>query len=92
MGSPGHHRYPRPIAALDHLEKRGASFITELDRIARDCEPGSRSDDVERALWDLVWAGQVTNDTFFPLLHLGQGRRGESGSGYLARSCGLRDP
>jgi ATP-dependent Lhr-like helicase len=50
-------------AMLDHLERRGASFFAELLAIA-----GSATErQVFDALWDLVWAGLVTNDTFNPL-------------------------
>lgn len=48
---------------LDHLEARGACFLVELQQIA----DGAKLVDVTRALWDLVWAGLVTNDTFLPL-------------------------
>jgi ATP-dependent Lhr-like helicase len=45
------------------LERRGASFYRELFAAA-----GGRSDrEVLDALWDLVWAGEVSNDTFAPL-------------------------
>jgi ATP-dependent Lhr-like helicase len=47
----------------DHLRTRGASFYRDLFAAA-----GGGSDrDVLDALWDLVWAGEVTNDTFAPL-------------------------
>ena len=46
-----------------HLGRRGASFYRELFTAS-----GGRSDrEVLDALWDLVWAGEVTNDTFAPL-------------------------
>ena len=46
-----------------HLARRGASFYREIHAAA-----GGGSDrDVLDALWDLVWAGEVTNDTFAPL-------------------------
>jgi ATP-dependent Lhr-like helicase len=46
-----------------HLRARGASFYREIFAAA-----GGGSDrDVLDALWDLVWAGEVTNDTFAPL-------------------------
>ncbi|HZM73417.1 MAG TPA: DEAD/DEAH box helicase, partial [Candidatus Polarisedimenticolia bacterium] len=46
-----------------HLARRGASFYREIHTAA-----GGGSDrDVLDALWDLVWAGEVTNDTFAPL-------------------------
>jgi len=47
----------------EHLAARGASFYRELHAAA-----GGGSDrEVLDALWDLVWAGEVTNDTFAPL-------------------------
>ncbi len=47
----------------NHLRQRGASFYRELYVAA-----GGGSDrEVLDALWDLVWAGEVTNDTFAPL-------------------------
>ena len=46
-----------------HLRRRGACFYRELFTAA-----GGRSDrEVLDALWDLVWAGEVTNDTVAPL-------------------------
>jgi ATP-dependent Lhr-like helicase len=67
-----------PVAQkiLDHLEQRGASFFAELQSIA-----GALADDTLAALWELVWAGLVTNDTFQPLRALDRprpppGRRG----------------
>jgi ATP-dependent Lhr-like helicase len=37
--------------------------------------PGALSLELEVALWDLVWAGQITNDTFAPLRALAGPRR-----------------
>jgi ATP-dependent helicase Lhr and Lhr-like helicase len=46
-----------------HLARRGACFYRELFAAT-----GGRSDrEVLDALWDLVWAGEVTNDTVAPL-------------------------
>ena len=46
-----------------HLRRRGACFYRELFTAS-----GGRGDrEVLDALWDLVWAGEVTNDTFAPL-------------------------
>ena len=46
-----------------HLKRRGACFYRELFTAS-----GGRGDrEVLDALWDLVWAGEVTNDTFAPL-------------------------
>jgi ATP-dependent Lhr-like helicase len=54
---------PRHEAIREHLRRRGASFYRELFAAA-----GGGSDrEVLDALWDLVWAGEVTNDTFAPL-------------------------
>jgi len=63
---------PSPLhqAILEHLQQRGASFTTSLPGA------GERADEVVRALWDLVWLGLVTNDTFAPLRSLGRVSRG----------------
>jgi ATP-dependent Lhr-like helicase len=50
-------------AMLDHLERRGASFFAELLHAAG---PANERETLD-ALWDLAWAGLVTNDTFAPL-------------------------
>src|SRR5437763_658155 len=51
----------------DHLQSRGASFFRDLYYAT-----GSSDEDaVLDALWDMVWAGEVTNDTFLPLRMLG---------------------
>ncbi len=43
----------------DHLGRHGASFFAELHEAFEGGLPGMALD----ALWDLVWAGEVTNDT-----------------------------
>ncbi|MEY6434221.1 DEAD/DEAH box helicase, partial [Thioalkalicoccus limnaeus] len=58
---------PVPAAILDRLERRGASFLVELDDAVRAAVPAATAADREAALWDLVWAGRITNDTFAPL-------------------------
>jgi len=51
----------------EHLQGRGASFFRDLYYAT-----GSSDEDaVLDALWDMVWAGEVTNDTFLPLRMLG---------------------
>jgi len=50
-----------------HLLQRGASFFRELQQASGEKDP----DAVLDALWDLVWAGEVTNDTYAPLRGLG---------------------
>jgi ATP-dependent Lhr-like helicase len=47
----------------EHLTHRGASFYRDIYTAAG----GGTDRDVLDALWDLVWAGEVTNDTFAPL-------------------------
>ncbi len=53
----------RHEAIRDWLERRGASFYREIYAAAG----GGTDREVLDALWDLVWAGEVTNDTFAPL-------------------------
>ncbi len=50
-----------------HLGARGASFFRDL---YNSCGGGDEEVMLD-ALWDLVWAGEVTNDTFAPLRMLG---------------------
>ncbi|MGW9551019.1 ATP-dependent helicase [Citricoccus zhacaiensis] len=80
---------PAHRALLDVLDGGGAWFFgqlaerartvlaaAEVTEVTRD-EPAPRvsSGDLLRALWDLVWAGLVGNDTFAPIRGLlGQGR------------------
>ncbi|NNF69572.1 MAG: DEAD/DEAH box helicase, partial [Acidimicrobiia bacterium] len=55
-----------------HLADRGASFWRDLYAAAEGGDPQQVLD----ALWDLVWAGEVTNDTMAPLrAFLGKRRR-----------------
>jgi ATP-dependent Lhr-like helicase len=66
----------------DHLAARGASFYRDIlaaalagavahgERVPRDRE-------LLDALWDLVWATQITNDTFAPLRALRWPRKGK---------------
>jgi len=55
-----------------HLRARGASFFRDLYNACG----GGDEDVMLDALWDLVWSGEVTNDTFSPLRLLGpQARR-----------------
>jgi ATP-dependent helicase Lhr and Lhr-like helicase len=52
---------------LDRLARRGASFHAELLAALPAHEPAA----VLAAIWDLVWAGLITNDTFAALRSLG---------------------
>jgi ATP-dependent helicase Lhr and Lhr-like helicase len=76
-------------ALRTHLTTRGASFWPELLRAAGIAD----EDLVLSALWDLVWAGEVTNDTYAPVRALqrgrssrGVGRGGRPRPGRLPRS------
>ncbi len=54
-----------------HLRARGASFFRDIYNAAG----GGDEELVLDALWDLVWAGEVTNDTFAPLRLVGPAAR-----------------
>jgi ATP-dependent Lhr-like helicase len=47
----------------NHLGQRGASFWGQL----REAAPEATDSELLVALWDLVWAGEVTNDSLAPL-------------------------
>ncbi len=73
----GHHAVLR-----QHLVERGASFWADLvAAVAAERLPYDEAT-VLTALWDLVWAGEVTNDALTPLRAMVAGgvRRGASGS------------
>jgi ATP-dependent Lhr-like helicase len=53
-----------------YLKARGASFFRD---VYNNCGGGDE-DVMLDAVWDLVWAGEVTNDTFSPLRLLGPAR------------------
>ncbi len=63
---------PRHAAIRDFLALRGASFYRPIHAAAG----GGPDRDVLDALWDLVWAGELTNDTFAPLRALRWSRPG----------------
>jgi ATP-dependent helicase Lhr and Lhr-like helicase len=51
---------------LDVLAKQGASFFSSIHAALGGGFPG----ETRAALWQLVWAGRITNDTFHPLRDL----------------------
>jgi ATP-dependent Lhr-like helicase len=51
-------------AIRTHLQRRGASFFPALRAAVSDART---DEELLDALWDLVWAGEVTNDTFAAL-------------------------
>ena len=65
---------PRHEAIREHLARKGASFYREVYAAAG----GGPDREVLDALWDLAWAGEVTNDTFAPLRALRWKRTGRS--------------
>jgi ATP-dependent Lhr-like helicase len=65
----------------EELERRGASFFHDLHRSCGGGDPEELTD----ALWDLVWAGEVTNDSAAPLRLLGPRPRRSSGRRPLMR-------
>jgi ATP-dependent Lhr-like helicase len=60
-----------------HLQQQGASFWNQL----RAAAPGASDRELLAALWDLVWAGEVTNDSLAPLRAVLSGGRGAGRSG-----------
>jgi ATP-dependent helicase Lhr and Lhr-like helicase len=58
----------------EHLAGRGASFFQQLQQAVG----GGFYQEVLEALWDLVWAGEVTNDTLQPLRAFLDPRRGRT--------------
>jgi ATP-dependent helicase Lhr and Lhr-like helicase len=65
----------------EHLKSRGASFFRDLYNACG----GGDEDLILDALWDLVWSGEVTNDTFAPLRLLGPVARRPTGRPRLPR-------
>ncbi|WP_295888236.1 DEAD/DEAH box helicase [uncultured Thiohalocapsa sp.] len=74
-------------ALLDQLHRRGACFLMDLQRAAepvieRAGSAGAAGREAfDSALWDLVWDGLVTNDTFAPLRSLAAGKGQSAGAG-----------
>lgn len=64
---------PLARSILETLQTRGACFFYDLLQV----NPGVREAHLLSALWDLVWAGLVSNDSFAPLRQLkaAKGRR-----------------
>ncbi len=54
-------------ALRDRLRDRGASFWGDLVAAAQAASVPYDTETVLAALWDLVWAGEVTNDSLVPL-------------------------
>ena len=78
----------RHDAIRTHLARRGASFYRALFAAAG----GGADREVLDALWDLVWAGEVTNDTFAPLRALRWKRPSRTGRPRPGRLTALGPP
>jgi ATP-dependent Lhr-like helicase len=70
-----------PGVLREHLARRGASFYRDLLAAAVVAargvgRPAPAQRELLDALWSLVWAGAITNDTFAPLRALRWKRRG----------------
>ncbi|HKG55998.1 MAG TPA: DEAD/DEAH box helicase [Candidatus Limnocylindrales bacterium] len=78
----------RHDAIRELLARRGASFYREIFAAAG----GGTDREVLDALWDLVWAGEVTNDTFAPLRALRWKRPGRDARRRPGRLTSLGPP
>ncbi len=56
-----------PVALRDYLAAHGASFWNGIRAAAVGDAAGATDTELLTALWDLVWAGEVTNDSLTPL-------------------------
>ena len=80
---------PLHDALREQLRRRGASFFPQLRAAVTD----ARNDDqLLDALWDLVWAGEVTNDTFSALRALSLPRTRSKASPRPGRLVALGPP
>ena len=79
---------PRHVAIRTFLARRGASFYREIHAAAG----GGPDREMLDALWDLVWAGEVTNDTFAPLRALRWARPGREARRRPGRLTSLGPP
>jgi ATP-dependent Lhr-like helicase len=86
-------------AILQRLRERGACFMIELVELQSLGGGGADRDALQEALWDLVWWGLVTNDTFAalraharpPARRVGaRGRATAGGGGRWSLVAGLR--
>ncbi len=72
-------------AIIGHLEERGASFWSDIQQAVADAGSDYADEVVLAALWDLVWAGHVTNDSLAPVRALLAGKRRQGGRSNPAR-------
>ncbi len=72
---------PLHVKIRELFERRGAVFFAEIARTV-----GGYPGDVLEALWDLVWSGEVTNDSLEPLRSVAR-EAGRSRDGRRARAA-----
>ena len=60
---------PHHVAIRERLSHHGASFWADLVAGCSEAGLAYDNDTVLGALWDLVWSGEVTNDSLHPLRH-----------------------
>ncbi|HEX6128375.1 MAG TPA: helicase-related protein, partial [Candidatus Limnocylindria bacterium] len=72
-----------------HLERRGASFFGQLRAAVPDA---GTDDELLDGLWDLVWAGEVTNDTFTALRAVDLPRSRSRAAPRRGRPAGMGPP
>ncbi|MGH9133877.1 MAG: Lhr family ATP-dependent helicase, partial [Ilumatobacteraceae bacterium] len=93
MLAPGWESHEPPDGQLHHsiralLAERGASFWGAL----REGAPQSTDVELLAALWDLVWSGEVTNDSLTPLRAVLGGAAARPGSRAATRQRGRPRP
>ena len=81
---------PVQRSILDAIEQQGACFFFELERRVGAQGAAVRAEVLQEALWALVWAGHLTNDTLQPLRGLKAPRRKRGRS--AARPAWRRGP
>ena len=88
---PGAGEPPAPLQRLllEHLRERGACFLMELTAALERAGLAPQRDAFESAVWDLVWAGLITNDTFAPLRGLVGGGAGGARTRHRGREPAL---
>ena len=67
---------------LEFLKQQGASFFAAIHEASGGGFPG----ETVEALWELAWAGRITNDTFYPVrtfLAAKQKEKGQSSAAYV---------
>ncbi|HUS65387.1 MAG TPA: DEAD/DEAH box helicase [Kofleriaceae bacterium] len=84
---PGHADGELAARVRELLRGRGALFFADIAAVT-----GAFGADLVKALWDLVWAGEVTNDTLAPLRSLRRGARRARPGRPAVRGRGLGPP